>query len=110
MVFTQANITSFFEDNDQMGVPHDTYVQLQAEGIENVSDLADFDKDSLHQLADNLRRPGGRIPDPNPGAAAGATIPTPFLFSEPSRRSAFLLHVILFDTTTQSAANLLLAT
>ena len=52
-------------------------VQLQAEGIEAVSDLADFDKDSLQQLADNLRCPGGHVPDPNPGAPPGATIPTP---------------------------------
>ena len=36
-----------------------------------------FDKDSLQQLTDNLRKPGGRIPDPNPNAAEGATIPTP---------------------------------
>ena len=38
--------------------------------------LADFDKDSLQQLADNKRKPGGRIPGPNPNAPEGATIPT----------------------------------
>ena len=42
-----------------------------------VADLADFEKQELQQLADNLRKPGGRIPDPNPNAAPGATIPTP---------------------------------
>ena len=36
-----------------------------------------FEKESLQQLADNLRKPGGRIPDPNPNAPAEATIPTP---------------------------------
>ena len=39
--------------------------------------LKNFDKESLQQLADNLRKPGGRIPDPDPNAAEGATIPTP---------------------------------
>ena len=42
-----------------------------------VADLADFEKQEVQQLADNLRKPGGRIPDPNPNAAPGATIPTP---------------------------------
>ena len=69
-----------------MGIPHATVVQLQQEGIMSVDDLADFDKDSLQQLADNLRRPGGRVPDPNPGAA-GATIPTPpFVFGAKSQK------------------------
>ena len=42
-----------------------------------VADLAYFEKQELQQLADNLRKPGGRIPDPNPNAAPGATIPPP---------------------------------
>ena len=50
-----------------------------------VADLADFDKDSLQPLVDNLRCPGGCILDPNPGAPAGATIPTPpFVFGAKS--------------------------
>ena len=60
-----------------MGIPHETMVQMQPEVIHSIADLADFDKDSLHQLADNLRKPRGRIPDPDPNAAEGATIPTP---------------------------------
>ena len=55
--------------------------QLAVEGIINIQDLADFDEDSLKQVAENLRRPSGRIPDPNVGAVAGAMIPTPpFVF------------------------------
>ena len=55
-----------------MGIPHDTVIQLIQEGIDAVSDLADFD--DMKQVADNLRRPPGRVPDPgNPGS----TIPTP---------------------------------
>ena len=66
MVLTAAQTTAFFEHVDQMGIPHITVVQLQAKGITLVSDLADFNKDSLQQLADNLKRPGGCVPDPNP--------------------------------------------
>jgi hypothetical protein len=49
----------FFEKDDQMGIPHATVVQLATDRITSVIDLADFDKESLQQLADNLRRPEG---------------------------------------------------
>ena len=85
MVFTAAQRTAFFKNNDQMGIPHATVVQLQNEGITHPDDLVDFDTDMIKQIADNLRRPAGRIPDPTPGAAAGATIPTPpFVFEAKS--------------------------
>ena len=77
MVLTQLQTTAFFESPDQLGIPHETMVQIQREGIQAVADLADFEKQELQQLADNLRKPGGRIPAPNPNAAPGATIPTP---------------------------------
>ena len=77
MVLTNGQVTAFFEFHAQMGIPHATVIQLQAEGITSVDDLIDFDKDTLQQVADNLGRPGGRIPDPTPNAAAGTTIPTP---------------------------------
>ena len=70
-----------------MGIPRETMVQMQREGIQMVADLPDFEKQSLQQLADNLRKPGGRIPDPNPNAAPGATIPTPaFTYGASPRR------------------------
>ena len=47
MVFTQAQTTSFFENADQMGIAHDTELQLINEGIDDVSDLLDFNKDML---------------------------------------------------------------
>ena len=87
MVLTAAQTTTFFEHADQMQIPHATVLQLQSEGITLVSDLADFNKDSLQQLADNLRRPGGQVPDPNPAAQPGSTIPTPpFVFGAKSQR------------------------
>ena len=58
MVLTVAQTTTFFEHAEQMGIPHTTVLQLQSKGITLVADLADFDKDSLQQLADNLRCPG----------------------------------------------------
>jgi hypothetical protein len=87
MVLTAAQTAAFFKEEAQMGIPHPTVAQMQAEGITNVQDLADFDKESLQQLADNLRRPGGRVPDPNPNAAPGTTIPTPaFVFGAKSQK------------------------
>ena len=77
MVLAGAQTTAFFESPDQMGIPCATMVQMQHERIQSIADLADFDKESLKQLADNLRKPGGRIPDPDPNAVEGATIPTP---------------------------------
>jgi hypothetical protein len=77
MVSTADQTAAFFQEEAQMGIPHPTVAQMHAEGITNVQDLADFDEESLQQLADNLRRPGGRVPDPNPNAAPGITIPTP---------------------------------
>jgi hypothetical protein len=47
----------------------------KTEGIMSVIDLADFDEESLQQLADNLIRPG-RVSDPNPAAQLGATFAT----------------------------------
>ena len=87
MVLTVAQMTTFFKHSNQMGIPHATVIQLRAKGIEAVADLVDFDKESLQQLADNLRCPGGRVPDPNPGAPAGAAIPTPpFVFGAKSQK------------------------
>ena len=77
MVLTTAQTPAFFESPDQMGIPHAAMVQMQLEGIQSIADLADFEKDSLQQLADNMRKPGGRIADPDPNAPAGTTIPTP---------------------------------
>ena len=87
MVLTANQTQAFFTEADQMGIPQLTVIQMQTEGITTVDDLKDFVKDSLHQMADNLRRPGGRVPDPNPNAEDGATIPTPpFTFGAKSQK------------------------
>ena len=87
MVLTAAQMTAFFENAYQMGVQHAMVVRLALEGIQTVHDLADFDKEALQQLVDNLQCPGGRVPNPGPGAAIGATIPTrAFMFGAKSQK------------------------
>ena len=86
MVLTAGQTTAFLENANQMALPRATVLQLQSEGILTVADLQDFDKETLSQIADNLRRPGGRIPDPTPGVPAGTMIPTPpFIFGAKSQ-------------------------
>ena len=67
MPLTAAQRNAFFEEAAQMGIPNVTVVQLQAEGIASVEDLGDFDKETIEQIAANLRCPTGRVADPNPG-------------------------------------------
>eukprot|EP00957_Ditylum_brightwellii_P048745 3698594-Ditylum_brightwellii.AAC.1 len=57
MVLTNAQTTVFFEDNDQMAIPHNTVVHLVNKGISTVDDLEEFQKTDIEQIAANLRRP-----------------------------------------------------
>ena len=50
MLLTAAWRTAFFKDADQMSIPTRTVVQLQAEGLDGVEDLADFDKETSSGL------------------------------------------------------------
>ena len=84
-VFTQAQNTTFFTDPEQMGIPQATYQHMHTEGILDIEHLAEFDKDSIKQLAENLRRPGGTVPDPD--GEEGDMIPTPpFVFGIRSQK------------------------
>ena len=76
MVLTAAQVTAFFEGASQMAMPHDTRVQLHSEGITAPCDLVDFIEENMSVIVQNLRRPGGRIQDPDPNAASGSTIST----------------------------------
>jgi hypothetical protein len=87
MVLTAAQITAFFTDADQMGLPNPTMVKLQEEGINEPSNLADFDEETLKKAATNLRNPGDRIPNPDENATAGSTIPRPpYVFGAQSQK------------------------
>ena len=55
MVLTAAQVTAFFQGPDQMGVTAATRAQLQIEGIDTVSDLADLDEKSFKQMCENVR-------------------------------------------------------
>eukprot|EP00957_Ditylum_brightwellii_P175485 13360752-Ditylum_brightwellii.AAC.1 len=57
MVLTNAQTTVFFEDNDQMDIPHNTIIHLVNKGISIVDDLEEFQKTEIEQIAANLRRP-----------------------------------------------------
>lgn len=91
MVFTAAQQTAFFTQQDQMNIPAPTRLQLVAEGITFVEDLAELTEENLKIISDNLRRPTGRITDPNANPAlyapvnvGGPPLPTiqqpPFVF------------------------------
>ena len=87
MFLTNAQTTALFQNSAQMGIPDETVVQLVNEGITTIEYLMDFYKDTIQQVTDSLRRPVGRIPDPTPNAAPGATIPTPpFVFGANSQK------------------------
>jgi hypothetical protein len=64
MLLTAAQRTAFFEEDAHMGIPNMTVIQLQAEGLDGIEDLADFDKETIKYSASNLRCPAGRIADP----------------------------------------------
>ena len=86
MVLTANQTTTFLEDVGHMGIPHRTVVQMQQEGIITVDDIAEFEKETIETLSSNLRRPSGRVQDPNAAAPEGATIPTPpFVFGAKSQ-------------------------
>ena len=80
MVLTAVQITNFFTQATQIGVPAATMDRLQQEGIASPVDLKDFDDEALKIVKENLQCPARRIADPNLNAN-GATIPTPaFMF------------------------------
>ena len=84
MVLTNAQILAFFTNANQMALPIATVTKLAEEGILSPSDLSEFDEKAMGQIADNLRRPGGRIVDPNDPAATIAT--PPFVFGAKSQQ------------------------
>ena len=102
MVFTAAQTTAFFTDPSQMALPRATRDAIGEEGLNDIDDLVEFDSDSMKQITDNLRRPGGRIPDPDPTAAVGATIRTPtFVFGAKSQvRLAAAIEIAKYYETT----------
>ena len=54
MVLTAAQTTAFFENPDQMGIPHATMVQMQQEGIQSVQILKNSLSSSLQTTRGSL--------------------------------------------------------
>ena len=77
MAITAGATTAFFTDAAQMGLTPETRARLVTEGIKTVDDLVENDAKTIKSIAENLRRPGGRIPDPANGPNDIATIPQP---------------------------------
>jgi hypothetical protein len=55
-ILTDEEILAFFTASKQLGISKKTVEKLKEEGIKSPGDLIDFDKDTLHQLAENLRK------------------------------------------------------
>ena len=64
MVLTAAQVTSLFEDADQMGLIHQTRtLSLNTEGIITAGELSEWKDDDWDQWKNSCRNPD-RIPDP----------------------------------------------
>ena len=101
MVLTANQTIAFYEDNDQISLPQAMRLQLVSEGLENVHDLFEFDEESIKGIATNLRRPGGRIPNPDTNATPRVMIPTPpFSFGAKShmRLKAAMMMLRYYET------------
>ena len=86
MPLTNAQTVAFFTNGAQMGIPANTFAQLENEGITTPNDLIDFDDTALKQLAENLRRPGGQVPIDPADPAAGMVNTPPFVFGAKSQK------------------------
>ena len=65
MVFGVAQVTTFFEENNQMGLSQCTRLRLQSEGTVRPKDLIEFTlSDSCNKITKNCKSPS-RITDTN---------------------------------------------
>ena len=101
MFITSMKMTAFFAEPVQMDLPAATHVAITQEGLEYLAYIVKFDKKNIKQITDNLRCPDGRVPDPDPNAAEGATIPTRDLFLVQRISFVLRLHLRFLDTTRQ---------
>eukprot|EP00957_Ditylum_brightwellii_P152731 11625672-Ditylum_brightwellii.AAC.1 len=78
----KAHTNTFFTSSKQMEVAKEMLAQLEKEGIKEVKDLAEFSNNIWKQVAENLKRPGGWMKNPDREAnQSHAMVPqTPHLF------------------------------
>ena len=67
MPWTANQTSSFFENNDQMGIPNRTVMAMRNEGTTTIDDLAEFEDDDFKAMVESFRNPP-LIPDPNNAA------------------------------------------
>ena len=84
MTITATQTKDFFAANDQMAIPRPILLQLQNKGIAMVDDLDEYDKEMLQNIADKLRRPGGRVTDPNYVPPAPMPVPALIVLTVPT--------------------------
>ena len=80
MVLAASQVTEFFEDATQMAIQEAMKIQFHEEGMNNISDLVDFDEDTFKQFLKNLRRPGGCIPVPRTKCFRGSSYPNATIY------------------------------
>lgn len=56
VVWTQAQTTTWFTSDAQVGLSNEAYLKLQEEGITSVEDLTEFDDEGLKLIAKNARQ------------------------------------------------------
>ena len=96
MVITGSQFTALFDEIFYVEILHETRIKLQEEGIRDIDNLVNFDKDTLEQVADNLQHPGGHVPDPYCGATRGSTILNPpFFFRAKSQMRLLLVYDLM---------------
>ena len=79
MVLNASQITSFFEDSDQMGLIHLTRtLSLNTEGIITMGELAEWKDDEWDQWNNNYKKPDRILNSANP---ANLIHHTPFAIS-----------------------------
>ena len=73
----EAGFRTYLRDVIGVPDPRERREAIQEQGLNTINDLLEFDKESIDTLCYAVRKPGGTIPDPDPNAAANATIPNP---------------------------------
>eukprot|EP00957_Ditylum_brightwellii_P131698 10044730-Ditylum_brightwellii.AAC.1 len=80
---TKTQTNTYFTISKQMEVEKEMLAQLGKEGIEDLEDLVEFSKDIWKHAAEKLKRPGGRMKNPDKrkdGNNPAMAPQTPYLF------------------------------
>ena len=80
-----------------MTIPRKTRIRFKSERINTPKDLIDLDEDSISEISDNLRIPGGRVTSLTPGSISRHYSNASFhLWSEVSDKLIVACHLVSF--------------